>query len=70
MLTFGLIAGIIALISGVILLVKPELIIKANHSTRKVVVTTDIYAIRYHRLVGIILLLVSLVLFYMRIYLL
>lgn len=60
-----IIIGVVSFVLGIIFLVAPDFMIDLNEKTRRVV-TTDSYAIKNHRLVGVVFLIVALVLLYFR----
>ena len=60
-----IVIGGLCILFGIIFLVAPELLIRLNESTRRVV-TTDSFAIRNHRVVGIIFLALALIFLYLR----
>jgi len=61
-----IIIGAISLIIGLLFLFVPGFMIELNEQTKKVV-TTDNYAIKNHRLIGIIFLITAVILLYFRI---
>ncbi|MCF7805796.1 MAG: hypothetical protein K9N46_15345 [Candidatus Marinimicrobia bacterium] len=60
-----IIIGALCILFGIIFLVAPELLIRLNEKSRRVV-TTDSFAIRNHRVVGIIFLIIAVVFLYLR----
>lgn len=65
---FSLFIGILALVIGILLLLKPEMLKKINELSTKMVVRLDTYAFSYRIGVGVSLLIAAAFLFFMAYY--